>query len=40
MWKVRRRTESRGRNITVKDREYMKRGDRNVLGFSVFLPNI
>ena len=27
-------------NITVKDSKYMKRGDRDVLGFSVFLPSI
>lgn len=27
-------------NITVKDSEYMKRGARDVLGFSVFLPSV
>lgn len=27
-------------NVTVKDSEYMKSGDRDVVGFSVFLPNI
>lgn len=52
MWKGRRRTESRVRNepvcyagegsdnMTVKDSEYMKRGDSDILGFSVFLPSI